>query len=497
MAVLMADLGGQGAGTAAMTLHQFMTGAGTLSRQQFDVMKQARLLNAGGFTDLGGRINIKPGGILGSTQYSGNEPGWIQDVLMPHLRAISGGDPAVLESLIAKIGRNRNTQKLIEMFGMPGFQDQIAKDLGLAKQVSPIGQAYSDFISRNPKGVKEAFGAQYESMMQAIGAPIMQAALPAMKAVTDMFTTIGNIANAHPDAMKNMGITLAGISVGLIALGGVAVLAAMAAWIPGGIATVAVVSIGGAITALAALKWSSVTDVLVAFGAAVDKLTHIGFDWLANQFNALGDAIVGIVNKLKGWLFHTSFEKGSFGGGGGGLTRTAWSGGGGGVAALNNGRYADLIRARGGALGYDPTNLLKIYGDYVNGRPTSFGPFQMHFPGMANKLLAAGIDVRDPKTVGAQIDWMYRYGAQHGYSSDIWHGLRGHGGSLGPPRSIEPYHKRAPQVHEHHLNVYLDGEQIHHNVVRRIVRGMTHPTTAPFHDGSRHWTPPDSGLVGV
>jgi hypothetical protein len=35
------------------------------------------------------------------------------------------------------------------------------------------------------------------------------------------------------------------------------------------------------------------------------------------------------------------------------------------------------------------------------------------------------------------------------------------------------------------------------HVTKRIVRGATHPTTAPYADGSRHWTPPDSGLIGV
>jgi hypothetical protein len=121
LSVLMADLGASGAGTAFMTLHQFRTGANTLSRQQFDILKKAHLLNEGGFTDMGGRINIKPGGMLGSEQYKGDEPGWVRNVLMPHLRAISGDNAEVLESLFSKVGRNRNTQKLIEMFGLPGF----------------------------------------------------------------------------------------------------------------------------------------------------------------------------------------------------------------------------------------------------------------------------------------------------------------------------------------------------------------------------------------
>jgi hypothetical protein len=43
LSVLMADLGGPAAGTAAMTLYQFRTGANTLSRQQFDILKKARI----------------------------------------------------------------------------------------------------------------------------------------------------------------------------------------------------------------------------------------------------------------------------------------------------------------------------------------------------------------------------------------------------------------------------------------------------------------------
>jgi hypothetical protein len=198
---------------------------------------------------------------------------------------------------------------------------------------------------------------------------------------------------------------------------------------------------------------------------------------------------------------HASYSGGGFGGGGGGIINAAWSGGGGNAAAaLSTGeraQYASMIRQYGGD---EATNLLKIYGtegassyygDYVNGKPTSFGPFQMRFPGMADNLLAAGIDVRDKSTVPAQIEWMKRYGHEHGsYSSDIWHGLRGHGGSLSSGHGAG-----EPTVHKHHI--YLDGKEIAKSTARHMTRGMTHPTTGPYHDGSRHWTPPDSGLVGV
>src|SRR6185437_5277257 len=128
-------------------------------------------------------------------KYSGNLPGWIHDVLYPAIEQAAGGDKAKIEQYISKLAPNRNANKMIHMFGEEGFQDQIRKDLGLSGQVEDIDTAYQHFIDRNPKGVKSAFHKQYESMLEAIGAPMMQAALPIMKAVTEMFTSIGQFAN--------------------------------------------------------------------------------------------------------------------------------------------------------------------------------------------------------------------------------------------------------------------------------------------------------------
>jgi hypothetical protein len=309
LSVLMADLGGNSAGTAFMSLHQFRTGANTLSRQQFDILKKAHLLNSGGFTDMGGRINIKPGGMLGSEQYSGDEPGWIKNVLMPHLHAISGDNPVVLESLMSKLGRNRNVLKTVEMFGLPGFQDQTAKDMGLAGQVKSITQAYADYTTRNPAGVKLALGDQYESMMQAIGAPLMQAAIPVMLGVTSMFETIGNFANEHPDAIGYIGEGLAVFSVGLMALGSVAIIGVL-------------LSLGGPAGLLAGLAFVIGTLAAFSFKPIMSGIT-IFVEFMNNIFNELGHVIKKTFSDLldwfksfvPAWMQHTGFEGNGFSGG--------------------------------------------------------------------------------------------------------------------------------------------------------------------------------------
>jgi hypothetical protein len=272
ISVMAADIGGSGAGTTLMTLQQLQMGANTLSKQQGEVLEQLGLLDMSKVTRTGfggGRLQIGAGAMKGSLEHMGDLPGWIKDVVYPAIMKAAGGDEATAQSLISKLSPNRNAAKLIEMFGNKGFLDQQMKDLGLAGQVKPIDQAYQDYTSRNPEGVKKAFGDQYESMMQAIGAPIMQAALPVMKGVTDMFTNIGAWANAHPDGIKLAAEAAAAVGGAMIVLGGAAVVLAAASMIPGGIVVVAITSIAGVIGTLAALNWNTVSSGLDKFAASM------------------------------------------------------------------------------------------------------------------------------------------------------------------------------------------------------------------------------------
>jgi hypothetical protein len=298
------------------------------------------------------------------------------------------------------------------MFGMPRFQEQTSKDLGLAGKVSSIPQAYGDFISRNPEGVKKAFGDQYESMLQAIGAPLMQAAIPVMKGITDMFTSIGSFANANPDAIRQIGMGFAGLSVSLMGAGGLALLAALG---PAGWMTLGVGALASAMIAFPN-KWMAVVEAINGFMNAIS-------DSLKKMLTGLLDWAKSFI---PAWARKMSYEGGGFGGGGG-ITKAAWSGGGGNAAgALSTGeraQYASMIRQYGGS---DANSLLKIYGTegaggYVGDHGSSFGPFQLHYGGMAgggNRFggmgdiftRETGLDARDPKTVPAQIEWMKKWG---------------------------------------------------------------------------------------
>ena len=245
--VIAADVGGSKAGTALQTLQQLQLGAATMSKQQYAIFQQAGLIDPSkahptGFG--GGKMQLDPGAIKGSLENVGHLAEWIETIIRPALMKLAHGDNNLYEALLGKAMPNRNAAGMAQMLGDPGFLDQRMKDIGLSKEALKSGAAYDTFTKDDPTGVKKAFNAQYESMMQAIGAPIMQAAIPVMKGVTEFFTSVGAFANAHPDLMKALGIGFAGLSAALLVVGGGAVLGAMATF--AGTATL----VAGGLTAL-------------------------------------------------------------------------------------------------------------------------------------------------------------------------------------------------------------------------------------------------------
>jgi hypothetical protein len=203
--------------------------------------------------------------------------------------------------LLARLSATRVYQQL----------PNIEKDRINLAQAKPLSESYAGFTTGNPKGVIEAFNKQYESMMQAIGSPLMQAALPVMKSVTEMFSQLGAFANTNPDAIRAIGYGLAGLAGGLLALGGVA-LASLAA-VP-----LAISAIVGAVAAFAYIEWDTIKniaaglrDVASAIGVLAAQRWEIirsNVDSVISAISKLVDYLGGIAGKISG------FFSGVFGG---------------------------------------------------------------------------------------------------------------------------------------------------------------------------------------
>jgi hypothetical protein len=212
MSVVASDMKGDAAGTVLATFGQFLSGATTLSKQQFAVLDQTlHLIDHSKIqeVDRGGRVNLRPGAIKGSLQYGNDYFSWVQKVLAPALEAANIKPGAEQDSDLAKIGRNRNVTRMLQMFMDPGFVAQIDKDIGIWRQGMMPDKAYGDYINNDPRGVDSALDAQFRSMLQAIGAPMEQAVIPFMREGTGFFTEIGAFAQRHPNIMKDIGIDAA------------------------------------------------------------------------------------------------------------------------------------------------------------------------------------------------------------------------------------------------------------------------------------------------
>ena len=276
MAVLAAEMGTSGSGGSGSSpgvvlnqLQQLMLGAHTMSKQQAAAFAQLGILDpsktvATGFG--GGSRQLMPGAMKGSSQYAGDVPGWARNVIWPAIVRAAHGDPALEQALLAKIAPNINAQKAIELFGNPEFLKQQEKDIGLSQQVLKQGMAYSSFAKNDPKGVIAGFTDQYNSMLSAIGAPMMQAAMPVMTSITGMFTSIGQFATAHPRAIQEIGEGFAFLGGTLVA-GGITALLAML----GPVGWVAALITGlGAL----AIKFSNIVPIVKAFGEVIAGLFH-------------------------------------------------------------------------------------------------------------------------------------------------------------------------------------------------------------------------------
>jgi hypothetical protein len=229
-----------------------------------------------------GHWNIAPGAIKGSAMGMTDPFRWTQEVLKPAFEKIGMTGINEQREWMAKIFPNRNANRMFDIFLDPASVARIGKDRALYSQGLGLDSAYTDYIGNNPKGVEAAFNAQYKSMVEAIGAPFMQAAMPVMTAVTGMFNGIGAFAQQHASAVGLIGDGIAGIGVALVSTSGVAILAAIgpAGWLIGGI-----VALG---TALAAYP---------------EFMKNLSSDWAKTKGMSLGD-----VFQYKGSIWEDIFD---------------------------------------------------------------------------------------------------------------------------------------------------------------------------------------------
>lgn len=271
MPYMINEMGGEKAGTGWNRMYNTVMGTRRWTRQQYEAWKKVGLIDPtqvlGG--DAGGQLNFKAGGpVKGGMAHIGDMEEIIKDVIKPAFDAKGISDPKMINAYLAKMFPDSTASRMAARI----YQqlENIEKDRIVVSDAKPLTEAYHGYIRNNPKGVKAAYNAQYESMMQAMGGPLMMAALPVMRGMTEFFNRVGAFAAAHPKAMEIIGEGIAAIGIALIGAGGVAILAAFgtAGWIAGGI-----IALAAAVTMIDwKAAWKGFTDWIESIHSSLKGL---------------------------------------------------------------------------------------------------------------------------------------------------------------------------------------------------------------------------------
>ena len=134
--------------------------------------------------------------------------------------------------------------------------------------------AFNQFIAQDPEARTKAFSAALNGLEVALGGPIMDSALGALKDLTTALNFVSTWASAHPDATRRLMETTAAVaafSLAMAALSGVFVVAApmftVLRWLPGGITALA-----ASTSALSAAAPGTVAASLGGLAAAIGVL---------------------------------------------------------------------------------------------------------------------------------------------------------------------------------------------------------------------------------
>lgn len=349
----------------------------------------------------------------------------VTDLMFQLNRAVQGMDPARASALLSGVGLDQGTVNMLLM-----RPDQFKKTFDTGE-----GLAASD------KDVKAAQDrqAEWEKLLlkwNQVGRDLVTDLTPALLKLDEFLNRLADWAESHPNEVRDIFLGIAG-AVGVMSL----------ALTIGGIS--ALMGVAGALTATATageglLGVLGRLALVPAIGAAVGGAVGGSSGASGGFWGSLGSIIPGALGRLAGPL---GFYFGSTSGLNAGEDEqarrrrfnipigplgSAAPGAPGGTAPGSTGTEA-MIRQIFGAQGIDPDTAVAVarsegLNTYTGDAGSSFGPFQLHYGGVAsggNSVSGlgddftrdTGLDARDPSTVRQQLEWTAGYVRRHGWGA--------------------------------------------------------------------------------
>jgi len=236
------------------------------------------------------------GGIAGRDLFVSNPYEWTQQVLMPALAKHGVTKQADVIAEISKMFPVRTASQVISEMGLQGryvdgVNSPFEKDIRLNQGAMGLNQSYDELSNNDYATVTKEFHAQLKSLLEVLGGPLMQMAIPVMKAMTDAVTGMTQWAAVHPETVKAIGQALVALGIGLVAIGGVAIASVIGL-------SGALIGLGVAAVAFLAFNWNTVIGWIKGVCVALGDLASMGWQKIVELFQGIYNAILDFANKL-------------------------------------------------------------------------------------------------------------------------------------------------------------------------------------------------------
>lgn len=451
MVAVAQAMGGPRAGTALMSAAQQFLGGTTTQR----TAKAAQKYGLVGDYDVGrgGQVQFRDGS-LNTPFIKALREDPLEAMKIAQKALYDAGKKNVEEQVpeLYKIFGRQTTQRMMHdlLRNMPQIEAERKRLKGAMGTGDADATANEQDISKNIHNLSAA----WKDFQATLGNSPM--VVSALQSITGAIKGMTDWAQANPGTMDVMRQAMIGLAAGLTALGvalGGAALVAFAG--TGGLIVAGIAGVAAALAALAAVNWEGVSGAVKGMDSWLESWRGMGTKMaqdlyaslpsgndIARAFIAVGKGISDAINSLAKTI-GSAFDAV--------------------VSAIARGAAA-IKNIFGGSPGPSAPGASAgaVLGSALAGKRAMGGPVNWGAPYLVGEN---GPEVFVPRGSGDIIPN---------------HRLAGVGA---PPR--------GGQAQESHHHIYIDGEQVHRVVERRMIASATHPSGPSLFNGESMWAPPD------
>ena len=224
MEPLIQEMGGNRVGTGLMSAYNNLAQGRSTVRASTELMKLGLLdPSMVEYTKIGTIKQVRPGALKDTAGFGSNPYEWMQQTLLPAMRAKGiTSEGGVLQELGVLFG-NRTASSLFSLMFLQ--QEKIAKNMKMSQNAMGT-DALVKLARSSPQGAEMALGKSWENLKIAAGNALIPIIIPAMNKLAEAIRIFGEWVYRHPRMFDTLIYGFAGLSAALLFSGSVLALRA-------------------------------------------------------------------------------------------------------------------------------------------------------------------------------------------------------------------------------------------------------------------------------